>query len=126
MESVRIMAFGYDKKEAGTIQNQLEQLIGTRVTVISAVGREHDTIESILSENDPGEFKDESPKVLMFLGFSDSSINTVLQEFSNFKGVHRPIFCGLTEDNIKWPVEQLLSHLEEEQRYWSKQKKEIN
>jgi hypothetical protein len=67
-------------------------------------------------------FKDETPKILLFLGFSDEYITRVLDTFSQIEGVERPIFCGLTEENSTWPINQLLSHLEEEHRYWSSQK----
>ena len=123
MESIGILLYGYDQNQAKTLHKHLMQLMDTEITLISASGRENDIVESIISEEDQGDFQDCAPKVLMFLGFSDAAINQVLDGFSTFQDITRPIFCGLTESNIKWPMKQLLNHLVEEQRYWAEQKK---
>jgi hypothetical protein len=123
MESIGILLYGYDEKQAKTLHKQLEQLMDTEVALISGSGRENDVVESIISQESQGDFKDGTPKVLIFLGFSDAAINQVLDGFSTFQDITRPIFCGLTESNIKWPMKQLLNHLIEEQQYWAEQKK---
>ncbi len=123
MESIGILLYGYDKNQAKVLHNHLEQLMDTEIQLISASGRENDVVESIISEECQGEFHEGIPKVLMFLGFSDAAINQVLDGFSTFHDITLPIFCGLTESNIKWPMKQLLDHLIEEQRYWAEQKK---
>ena len=119
MTDIGIMVYGYDESEATNLQQHLEHLMDTQITIISGSDRENDIIESIISEDTAGVFRNGSPKVMMFLGFSDASINRVLDEFKNFSDVNRPIFCGLTENNVKWPLKQLIDHLIEEQRYWA-------
>jgi len=117
-----ILVYGYGKTKARSIHQHLEAVLDTDILLISATDREEDTVESIITNDTAGMFKDETPKILLFLGFSDEYITRVLDAFSQIEGVERPIFCGLTEENSTWPFNQLLSHLEEEHRYWSSQK----
>ena len=123
MESIGILLYGYGENQAKTLHKDLEQMMDTKISLISASGRENDIVESIISKDSQGEFHEGTPKVLMFLGFSDAAINQVLDGFSTFQDITRPIFCGLTKSNIKWPMKQLIDHLIEEQRYWVEQNK---
>jgi hypothetical protein len=59
----------------------------------------------------------------MFLGFDDNDISSTLEKFPAADKMTRPIFCGLTENNISWPLQKLLEHLIEERNYWKDKEK---
>jgi hypothetical protein len=123
MDHLGVMVYGYSEDEAKSLHGHLQNLMDTDISLISGSGREQEVVETILTDEVKAIFQDASPKILMFLGFSDKMINLVLDEFSSISDVARPIFCGLTENNVKWSLQQLLDHLIEEQRYWAEQQK---
>ena len=57
-------------------------------------------------------------RYLMFLGFTDPGISRVIDIMKKQTQHPRPIYCGLTENNISWSLGYLISHLLEEKRYW--------
>ena len=87
MNLLGILVYGYDKAGARSIHHYLEKLLDTQISLISAIGREEEIVESIISDDDAGIFKDGSPKILPFLGFSDENITVVLDAFSQIEDV---------------------------------------
>jgi len=69
-------------------------------------------------------FEDKDAKILMFLGFNDQQIGTALNGLPKDAGFVRPIFCGLTEHNVNWPLSDLIKDLLAEQNFWSKKAKD--
>ena len=66
---------------------------------------------------------DKEDKILLFLGFSEDQVGAVLKGFPKTGSIKRPIFCGLTEQNMNWTLDYLIEHLVEEDKYWSEQDK---
>ena len=81
-------------------------------------------ISDILESGDRENFKNNTNKILLFLGFGESQVRSVLSGFPKKDGISRPIFCGLTEQNIDWTMEYLIEHLLEEEKYWAAKKKD--
>ncbi len=121
MEPLGIMLYGYGKNQAMTIREALAAALGRDVTLISASGREGDTVESILNAEDTEVFEERETRILMFLGFSREEMSMAMDRFPG-DGVARPIFCGLTESNAGWTLEYLLEHLLEEHARWTSAK----
>ena len=113
MEPRGILLYGYDEDTAKSISESLGQLIDAKVVLISASGREDALISHILDlgsvENTYGDLEN---KTLMFLGFNDDQLGLAMKLFP--KEIARPIFCGLTEQNVNWQVKYLVEHLLEE------------
>ena len=120
--SLGIMIYGYPKDDGVAIQKQVSRIVDQSVMLLSASGHEKELVEDVLTQDGSVDFKEESPKVLMFLGFSNEEISCVVDGFDG-SGVDRPIFCCLTEENCGWSIQQLLEHLVEEHRYWQNQEK---
>lgn len=117
-----IIIYGYNEEHARTIKKSLDGATGEDVMLLSASGRESEKVRTILETEPDGPFEEKDTKVVMFLGFDDGQIDLALKAFPKEGGIARPIFCGLTPDNIGWGLEELLGHLEEEKRYWSGRK----
>ena len=113
MESTGILLYGYDEATAKSISESLGQLIDAEVVLISASGRDDNTVSQILDlgpvENTYGDLEN---KTMMFLGFNDDQLGLAMKLFP--KEIARPIFCGLTEQNVNWQVKYLVEHLLEE------------
>ena len=122
MNAHGIMLYGYSKDQAGLIQNHLEALFEMPITVISGKGKESEVVAVIITDEHVNDFGEGSPKILMFLGFSDDEIKKTVDTFHSIVNVQRPIFCGLTEENMQWSLRMLIEHLEEEHRRWTNQK----
>ena len=122
MEPLGIMLYGYGKDRATTIREALVAALGRDVTLISASGREGDTVERILDAEEAEAFEEKETRVLMFLGFSREEMSLAMDRFPG-DVVARPIFCGLTESNAGWTLEHLLEHLLEEHARWTSAKK---
>jgi len=115
------LIYGYGKDEALRLKDTLESLIERPVEILSATNREGLVVGDILDQEESGNTYQDSPvKFLMFLGFLDPEINAVMSGLP--KDDRRPIFCGLTESNVAWPVAKLIEHLLEEKRYWADRK----
>jgi hypothetical protein len=117
MEQPGIMLYGYRKTDAHLIKDALEAVVKNTIILLSGSCRESHILEDILSDEKHTVYEDNEPKVLMFLGFDDDQINSALENFPGADKVPRPIFCVPTENNISWPLHQLLEHLVEERNY---------
>lgn len=122
MDELGVMLYGYDEETAVSIRRSLEETNGQDVILISGCGREEDLIGEILEdeEHQDWEAKDD-PKILMFLGFDGPRIHASMDGFPKFEGQNRPIFCTPTEENIEWPLKELLKDLVEEREFFRKQ-----
>jgi hypothetical protein len=99
----------------------MNEALSRDVTLISGSGREEDRIIDILGDEEHSVFQEiEDPKVLMFLGFDGPMIHRTMDGFPSFKGESRPIFCTPTEQNINWPLKELLRDLMEEREHFRK------
>ncbi len=118
MEPMGIMVYGYGREEALRIQEALQGALGQEISLISSSGMEELPVGDILDRGESSLFEAGETKILMFLGFDDGSISQALEAFPRKSEMARPIFCGLTDENIDWKLSALLEHLEEEHRYW--------
>ncbi len=126
MEQLGIMVYGYNENDANEIRNNIEKMVGDPVELISGSKQEPVKVKDILDRCFCNEniFEDKDVKILMFLSFSDQQIGTAMNGLPKGSGVVRPIFCGLTENNINWPLSDLIEDLLAEQIYWSQKAKE--
>ncbi|MCX7883035.1 MAG: DUF3783 domain-containing protein [Brevinematales bacterium] len=115
-----IILYGYAQEEASLLQENLETLLETDIEILSACGMENATVTEIISLRPNKIFFSHPFKVLVFIDFEDEAIQKTVYNFP--AGVSRPIFCGLTPDNVKWRFGYLLEHLLEEYRLWQKRK----
>ncbi|URA10210.1 DUF3783 domain-containing protein [Thermospira aquatica] len=107
-----MILYGYEEPEARELQKKLENLLNTQIDILSASSMENATVTEIITKR-PGEVFLAHPfKVLVFVDFEDEAIEKTVYNFP--KEVSRPIFCGLTPENVKWPFGYLLEHLLEE------------
>ena len=116
-EPLGVMIYGYDGKASSYLQAFLGEVMGQYVLALSASGQEENPVQTILT-NPSKAFEEKEIKIMMFLGFNDEQIQKVLNEFPRDGSVVRPIFCALTQENINWPLKQLLEHLLEEDRQY--------
>ncbi len=122
MDEIGVMLYGYDEETATSIKTFLEKINQQDVVLISGCKREHDAIGEILDDEDYSEWEPkDDPKAMMFLGFDGPQIHAVMDNFPKFEGQNRPIFCTPTEDNVGWPLKDLLKDLMEEREYFRKQ-----
>jgi len=122
MSRLGMLLYGYNEIDATKIGTFFENHFNETLTLISASGKEKEVLEQILSA-DSKNFEEKETNILMFLGFTKSEIDEVMQSFKNLEGINRPIFCILTEKNLKWSFEYLISHLLEERKYFEERKK---
>lgn len=122
MDEIGVMLYGYDEKTAISIKGFLDETNGQDVVMISGCGREGDLIGTILEDEEHyvWEAKDD-PKVMMFLGFDGPKIHATMDNFPNFEGEKRPIFCTPTEENVGWKLSELLKDLMEEREHFRTQ-----
>jgi hypothetical protein len=92
------------------------------VVIISGSKKENLKVINILDKGPEDSFENKEKKILLFLGFSETQVGVVLKEFPKSETLVRPIFCGLTEENINWTLEYLIEHLVEEDKYWATKK----
>jgi hypothetical protein len=123
MEQSGIMLYGYTESDARLIRDALEAALGKTLLMLSGSRRESRILEDILSDETHDVYEEGEPRVLMFLGFDDEMVKTALSRFPGADRVARPIFCAPTEQNITWPLSELLEHLEEERNYWKNKEK---
>lgn len=120
MDEIGIMLYGYHKEDALTIQSALAAGLGRKLYLLSASGKEDKPLIEALEAQEQENFEEKETPILLFLGFGDEEIQTALKVFP--KDIRRAIFCGLTEENIRWKVNVLIEHLQEEDRYWKSKK----
>ena len=119
MKDTAIMLYGYSIDNATEIQSVLQDALGRDILLISASCREGMTVADIIRHGGESFFEERETRMLMFLGCEDNDIEKALKGFPDLEGVARPIFCGLTEQNLKWTMADLLEHLLEEKKYWT-------
>jgi len=123
MEQLGVLLYGYNKADAHCIRDTLAAALKNDILLLSGSCKEAHVLEDILNDEKYDTYEDKDPRVLMFLGFDDEQINLALTNFPGADRVARPIFCVPTENNITWPLYQLLEHLVEERNYWSRKDK---
>jgi hypothetical protein len=123
MEQPGIMLYGYEKTDAYIIKQAIKTILNCEIILLSGSRKESHILEDILSDDLYDTYEDMETKVLMFLGFDENQINLTLEKFPDENKVTRPVFCGLTENNITWPLNKLLEHLIEERTYWNNKNK---
>jgi len=116
-----IILYGYEQDEATRLQHNLATLLQQEIEVLSASGMENATVTEIISMRPDRIFTSHPFKVLVFVDFEDPDIEKTVYNFP--PDVTRPIFCGLTPDNVKWRFGYLLEHLLEEYRLWQQKKR---
>ena len=124
MEPVGILLYGYSNDESVVIQDLIEKAVNNKIVIISGSQKENSKVIDILEQGPTDDFEDKDNKILVFLGFSENQLENVLNLFPKNGEIKRPIFCGLTEQNINWTLDYLIEHLVEEDRYWSNKKKQ--
>ena len=122
MAELGIMLYGYGKEDAVFIKTGLEELLGLGIDLISASGKEDIPVGGILEMEDTVNFSPGEQAILMFLGFDDPAISQAMDGFPSREGLERPIFCAMTESNVKWSLKELMDDLLEERRYWNARK----
>ncbi len=126
MEAMGIMLYGYTQEDAENIKKFVGELIGDDLILFSATEKEQVKIIDILKQGPASLFGDEKNKILMFLGFNNEQIGKVMRNFQSCLNIERPIFCGLTEQNVGWTFQDLLEHLLEEERHWAEKNRNEN
>lgn len=119
MSELGILIYGYSENDVMAIVNTIGKELETKIHVYGSSGKEDMTVQDILEEATWGGFGDREHKILMLLGFGDEQVGVALASFPS--EIQRPIFCGLTEENIGWKISYLVEHLLEEERYWKEQ-----
>ena len=109
-----IMIYGYDGEQAEVIKEGLSKAMGGPVDVIGADGRTGDTVFAVIDDGPGGVFESRDDQLCMFLGFDRDKMHEAIIRFPVSENLPRPIFCVLTESNVEWTVERLISHLIEE------------
>lgn len=126
MTDLGLLFYGYDEETARTIGQTFSEELKRIIHLFGATGMDETTVQGILDGSMKG-FGDAEPKVMMLLGFEQEQIGVVLKHFP--PEIPRPIFCGLTEENLTWTISHLVEHLIEEQKYWmeeARKRKEQN
>ena len=122
METLGVLLYGYNSEDSKAIEQSLRKITNQDIVIISGSKKEEQKVMEIL-DNGPEEcFEDKKNKILLFLGFSEFEVGAVLKEFPKSDSLARPIFCGLTEENINWTLSYLIEHLVEEDKYWAAKK----
>ena len=112
-----IMLYGYDEQESSYLRGFLVDVMNDEIILLSASGKEESRVQDILG-SPSGTYESKEEKVLMFLGFDDEKIGTVLDQFPRDGSIRRPIFCALTQENLDWQLKKLIEHLLEEDKQW--------
>jgi len=135
MQKLGILLYGYGKDHADMIRKSLEEVLDNPLTVFSGTNNEDSKLMDILSKGPEGIFEEKDVKILVFLGFDNAQIASSLGgfpgkdtpngvsnlssgDFTSNEELVRPIFCGLTGENVNWPLSDLIEHLLEEDRHF--------
>jgi hypothetical protein len=111
MDDKGIIVYGYAEDGLRNVTDDIRNAVDADIIVLDATGHENTAISEIIDGAVPGTGRPLGTKLVMFLGFGDGEIRSVLATFSV---VPRPIFCCLTESNYLWTISQLAEHLEAE------------
>lgn len=117
-DPIGILIYGYKREDAFRIRDTFNRALNDAIFVISASGKEDRLITDIL-DNGPDDFYEEKEdKIIMFLAFNKEQVDAALNSFPS-PDIARPIFCGLTVQNIQWILNHLIEHLKAEHRQWT-------
>ena len=116
MDNVGIMLYGYGEEHAHLIHRTLEDVLEEEVDLISAARQEERVVAEILERADGVNFEENDVKVLMVLGFTEEQLEMALKGFPKVEGLPRPLFCVMTQHNVRWPLLHLIEDLQEERR----------
>ena len=117
-DPIGILIYGYNQNDTLKIQAALDRAVENSLFVISASGKEDWLVADILDKGPDDIYEDKTAKIIMFLAFTKEQVDAALSDFPSPE-VSRPIFCGLTAQNIQWPMKRLIGHLQEEHRQWA-------
>ncbi len=124
MEPLGILLYGYSKTDSTKIKGFIETELENELILISGSKKEEQKVIEILENAPDDSFEAKENKILLFLGFNDDQINKVITNFPTIQDIKRPIFCGLTEQNVNWTMKYLIEHLLKEDRHWKGKKKD--
>jgi len=113
-----MMLIGYSREEAISVKDGLMRVVGQDIQVIDASGEWGRSVSEVLDSGGADLFERKERAILMFLGFDDGQISSSIDNFPKGPDLRRPIFCSLTEENVNWSLDHLVSDLLEEDRYW--------
>ena len=119
-DPIGILIYGYRKEDAFTIRAALDRALEESVFLISGSGKEEWVVLDILDKGPEDIFEAKEDKVVIFLAFTQDQIDAALRGFPE-QGIPRPIFCGLTMQNMQWKLNILIGHLKEEHRLWTQE-----
>jgi len=119
-DPIGILTYGYGKEEAFSIRAALDRALEDSVFLISGSEKEDWIVLDILDKGPEDIFEEKEDKVVIFLAFTQDQIDAALRGFPE-QGIRRPIFCGLTMQNMQWKLTDLIDHLKEEHRLWTQQ-----
>ena len=120
-DPIGILIYGYNREDAFRIRATLDRALNDSIFVISASGKEDMLIADILDNGPEDFYEDRQDKIIMFLAFNKEQVDAVLNDFPS-PNITRPIFCGLTVQNIQWMMNRLIEHLKQEHRQWTRGK----
>jgi hypothetical protein len=123
MEPLGIMLYGYSEGDSKIIKNSIENVVKENIILISGSKKEDMKVLEIIEKGPDETYEDVDNKILMFLGFNPEQVDQVISDFPKDGVLKRPIFAGLTEQNIDWTLNYLIEHLLEEDRYWTSKQK---
>ncbi len=114
-----ILLYGYDEHDARFLQKKISEALSDKILLKSARDNEEKTVKEILNKDAGFFFEEYQPKIMLFFGMNDETIQKILSHFPST--IKRPIFCGLTKHNINWEFKELINHLLTEQEMMKKQ-----
>lgn len=120
-DPIGILIYGYKREDALRIRATFDRLLNDSIFVISASGKEDWLIADILDNGPEDFYEDKEDKIIMFLAFNKEQVDAALNDFPS-PDIVRPIFCGLTVQNIQWMLNRLIEHLKQEHRQWTRGK----
>ena len=123
MSDIGMMLYGYGEDDALLIHRTLEEALEEEVDLISAARQEERVVAEILERADGVNFEEQEVKVLMVLGFTEEQLETALKAFPKVEELVRPLFCVMTQHNIRWPLIHLIEDLQEERRAFQEMRK---
>jgi len=119
-DPIGILIYGYGKEDAFMIRAAFDRALEESVFLISASAKEDWAVLDILDKGPEDIFEEKEDKVVIFLAFNQDQIDAALRGFPE-PGIRRPIFCGLTLQNMQWKLNILIEHLKNEHRLWTQQ-----
>ncbi|HQA82649.1 MAG TPA: DUF3783 domain-containing protein [Syntrophales bacterium] len=117
---IGILIYGYGKEDAFSIRAALDRALEESLFLVSGAGKEQWVVLDIRDKGPEDIFEEKEDKLVIFLAFNQDQIDTALRGFPE-QGIRRPIFCGLTMQNMHWKLNTLIEHLKEEHRLWTRQ-----